>query len=104
MAKRWENYEIVKVEEGIPVPSGNYEVGCTHLMHKNLQIRLYYPTERNLATTFEYATYYPHPNYLNASLDVHAVPLSGFTSGELRSLLSKFSGVNLNFYIGCGLP
>ena len=89
MAKGWENRDVVKVQ-GIPVPSGNYEVGCTHLMHQDLQIRLYYPTERDLATTFEYATYYPDLNCLKASLDLSAIPLSDFTSGELQSLLSKF--------------
>ena len=100
MAKEWENCEVVKVED-IPVPSGSYEVGCTYLMHQDLQIRLYYPTERVLATTFEYATYYPRLDYLKASLDVHAVPLSGFTSGELQSLLSKFSCVNRKFLYRC---
>ena len=89
MAEEWKNSGLVKVE-GIPAPTGNYEVGCTHLMHQDLQIRLYYPTERDLATTFEYATYYPHPNYLKAWLDIFGVPLSGLASGVLRFLFSKF--------------
>ena len=89
MAEAWKSSGLVKVE-GIPAPSGSYEVGCTHLMHQDLQIRLYYPTEKDLATTFEYAMYYPHPNYLTASLDIFAVPLSGLVSGVLRFLFSKF--------------
>ena len=100
MAKELENCEVVK-GEGIPIPSGSYKVGCTHLMHQDLQIRLYYPTERDLATTFEYATYYPRLDYLKASLDINSVPLSDFTSGELQSLLSKFSCVSRKFLYRC---
>ena len=85
----WKSSGLLKVE-GIPAPSGNYEVGCTHLMHQDLQIRLYYPTEKDLATTFEYAMYYPHSNYLTVSLDTFGVPLSGLVSGVLRFLYSKF--------------
>ena len=69
MAERWRL-------EGIPGPSGNYEVGCTHLMHQDLHLRLYYPTEKDLATKIEYAEYLPHPNYLKAFLDIVDVPLS----------------------------
>ena len=89
MAEGWKNSGLVKVE-GIPAPTGIYEVGCTHLMHQDLHIRLYYPTEKYLATAFEYATYYPHPNYLTVMLDIFHVPLSGLASGVLRFLFSKF--------------
>ena len=85
MAEKWKDSGLVKLE-GIPAPSGNYEVGCTHLMHQDLQMRLYYPTEKDLAATFVYAKYYPHPNYLKASLDVIGVPLPGLVSGVLRLL------------------
>ena len=71
------------LNKGIPAPSGSYEVGCTHLMHQNLQIRLYYPTESDLATTLQHATYYPHPNYLKAWLEIFSVSLSSLKPGEL---------------------
>ena len=90
MSVKWKKSGLVKVE-GIPAPSGSYEVGCTHLMHQDLQIRLYYPTERDLATAFEYAKYFPHPRYINALLDVIGIPLSSLVSGIVRILCSKFS-------------
>ena len=52
MAEVWKNSGLVKVE-GIPGPSGSFEVGCTHLMHQDFQIHLYYPTERDQATKYE---------------------------------------------------
>ena len=89
MAEGWKNSGLVKVE-GIPAPSGNYEVGCTHLMHQDLHIRLYYPTERDLATTFQYAKYYPSSKHLKALFDIFRIPLSGLASGILNFLSSKF--------------
>ena len=76
---------------GIPAPSGSYEVGCTHLMHQDLQIRLYYPTDRDLATTLQRATYYPHSNYLKAWLEIFSVSLSSLEPGELSLLQCKLN-------------
>ena len=80
MAERWRL-------EGIPAPSGSFEVGCTHLMHQDLHLRLYYPTDKELATKIEYANYLPHPNYLTAFLDNVGVPLSSLLP-EVQQLLS----------------
>ena len=55
---------------GLPLPSGQYEVGCVDLMQEpGLLIRLFYPTQSGLATQYKYAHWSPHPNYLEKTVD-----------------------------------
>ena len=53
---------------GIPAPSGQYQVGCTSLMHKfaddtnTLLVRLFYPCQEG-GGRYEYGKWIPHRRY-----------------------------------------
>ncbi len=57
----------------VPTPSGQYPVGCAHLMHKfedkdTLLVRLFYPTchpEGGAKGQYPYTKWLPHEKYVN---------------------------------------
>lgn len=57
----------------VPAPSGQYSVGCTHLMHKfeddkdTLLVRLFYPCEDT--GHYPYAKWLPHERYIQGYND-----------------------------------
>ncbi|XP_003387647.1 PREDICTED: platelet-activating factor acetylhydrolase-like isoform X1 [Amphimedon queenslandica] len=63
---------------GIPPPSGSYRVGVTHFMHKNLFIRLYYPTKAT--SGYQYVPHVYNSRYRRSALDFFGVKLAGLVS------------------------
>ena len=56
---------------GLPVPSGQYRVGCVDCMHHldgdtrgSLLLRLHYPTEAEPEEGYSYTNWYPHHRYI----------------------------------------
>ena len=68
MEKKWTKNGIIK-GSGIPRPSGAYEVGCVHLLHEGIFVRLYYPTESNLAENYDYARWFFNKQYTSNVLN-----------------------------------
>ena len=82
--------------EGIPAPTGSYEVGCVDLMHRlegdgdGLLVRLFYPTDPGLAGRgYQYAKWLPHPNYAKAYLDFVGAKASWLKAGLFRLLTGQ---------------
>ena len=74
--------ELPASRAGLPLPSGQFEVGCIDLNQEpGLLIRLFYPTQSGLATQYKYAQWSPHPNYLERTVDF----LEGQTSDFFHS-------------------
>ena len=63
MEKEWTKSGIFK-GSGIPQPSGIYEVGCVHLLHEGCFVRLYYPTDSNLAANYDFTRWIFHKEYI----------------------------------------
>ena len=78
---------------GIPAPSGQYQVGCTNLMHKfaddtdTLLVRLFYPCQEG-GGRYEYGKWIPHKKYIKGYLDYTKTSLSGVIS----SFMGLFKG------------
>ena len=71
--------ELPASRVGLPLPSGQFEVGCVDLMQEpGLLIRLFYPTQSGLATQYKYAQWSPHPNYLEKTVDFWGSHISDF--------------------------
>ena len=93
----WQKYGWLKGGDGIPAPTGSYEVGCVDLMHKlegdsdGLLVRLFYPTDPGLAGQYQYATTTPDHHYIKGFLDF----LQYKWSGLITTLIRPFSGKQL---------
>ena len=87
----WKRNGMMK-GDGIPAPTGSYEVGCVDLMHRlegdsdGLLVRLFYPTDPGLAGQHQYAKWLPNPRYMKAYLDFQEVKGSWWKSGLYRML------------------
>ena len=84
----WKRFGLMK-GEGIPAPTGPYEVGCVDLMHGDAQgqllVRLFYPTDPGLAgRQYPYAKWIPNSRYMKAYLDFQQVKGSWWKSGLYR--------------------
>ena len=72
--KPWERSGWLKSGDGIPAPTGSYEVGCVDLMHRlegdsdGLLVRLFYPTDPGLAGQYQYTVTTPSSHHIYASL------------------------------------
>lgn len=84
----WKTSGLIK-GIGIPAPSGSYEVGCLHLMHQDLFMRLYYPAQEG-SINYQYAKQEYDPKYKKAILDFLDLKLSGLIAGVLGFFMSTY--------------
>lgn len=91
MAEGWKRQGGLLKGPGIPAPSGIYEVGCNHLMHDGLLVRLYYPIERELSANYDYAKFYFHPNYVKAIYEYMETKNPGLVASLTKMFISKYS-------------
>ena len=87
MEKEWTKSGIFK-GSGIPQPSGIYEVGCVHLLHEGCFVRLYYPTDSNLAANYDFARLFFHKEYIRKVLHFCSLKFYNF----FAALTSVFIG------------
>ena len=76
---------------GIPVPTGQYRVGCVDFMHHfkgdrrgSLLFRLHYPTQARPEEGYAYATWYPHNQYIQRYLEFEGLDFN-------LAVISEFS-------------
>lgn len=88
----WKTSGLIK-GIGIPAPSGSYEVGCHHLMHEDLFMRLYYPTTptQGKVTPQQYSKIEYNSKYWKAILDYYEFKFSGLVAGVLGLFTSKYN-------------
>ncbi len=89
----------------LPSPSGQYPVGCAHLMHKfeddadTLLVRLFYPCQEGGGGR-PYTQWVPHERYVKGYNEYwkFMLPENGISTGELFSHISfpqnQISGYN----------
>lgn len=89
MATGWTNTGILKTA-GIPAPTGKYRVGCVHLIHDDLFMRLYYPTDSNQTTTtnYQYAKHAYDSKYNRTVLEFQEYKLAGILGTLVPPLIS----------------
>ena len=89
-AEGWKRSGLLK-GVGIPSPTGSLAVGCLDLMHRfrveenGLLLRLFYPTERGLVGSYEYAKWFSHLKYAKS----YAKFMHMKESGELSAVLDE---------------
>ena len=81
---------------GLPIPSGQYRVGCVDVMplcpgeERGLLFRLYYPTEATPDSGYHYPPWLPNKLYAKGYLLFKRY--SSFVAGALGSLINGFCG------------
>ena len=75
---------------GIPAPSGRFTVGCVDICQSDLLVRLMYPTSTSNIGQYEYARWFPHPNYIKASMKYLHIKPACLVSSFLKVVLGKY--------------
>ena len=75
----------------IPVPTGKHEVGCVDLMHRDLLVRMFYPTDPGLTGVHEYTQWLPNSMYAYSFIDFLNSILPDIRKPSVESLMSKLS-------------
>ena len=86
----------------IPVPTGQYAVGCVDLMHKlegdndGLLVRLFYPTTppeigAEGAVGYQYVKWMPHVKYTKTTFDFIKTMVPGLSSNAMDRFTGKMS-------------
>ena len=89
---------------GIPAPSGQYPVGCAHLMHKfeddtdTLLVRLFYPCQEGGGRRL-YTQWAPHKRYIKSYLEYSKVKAAGFVSTVVGWLTGKLTEITTKFKV-----
>jgi len=94
--KKWRQSGIFK-GIGIPVPSGQHQVGCVDVMplrkgdDSGLLFRLYYPTEATPDSGYPYPPWLPDSCYAKGYI-LQRVGLPSLVAGAIGSLASVLCG------------
>ena len=77
-------------ETSIPVPTGKHEVGCVDLMHRDLLVRMFYPTDPGLTGVHEYTQWLPNSMYAQGFIDfASSILRPDIKKPSVESLMSK---------------
>ena len=96
-AEGWKRSGLLK-GAGVPSPTGPLEVGCVDLMHRfrmdenGLLLRLFYPTERGLVGSYEYAKWFSRLKYAKSYSRFMNTKESGELAAILEGKISAWDG------------
>ena len=77
-------------DTSIPVPTGKHEVGCVDLMHRDLLVRMFYPTDPGLTGVHEYTQWLPNSMYAQGFIDfASSILRPDIRKPSVESLMSK---------------
>ena len=77
-------------DTSIPVPTGKHEVGCVDLMHRDLLVRMFYPTDPGLTGVHEYTQWLPNSMYAQGFIDfASSILRPDIKKPSVESLMSK---------------
>ena len=90
----------------IPVPTGEYTVGCVDLMHKlegdndGLLVKLFYPTIPKIQAGgavpgCQYTKWMPHVKYTKTTFDFIKAMVPGLSSNAMDVFAGKFNGPHI---------